>query len=74
MKAAKQELYDVLDASPDDASLDELLEQIRFKAKLLHTKGQADRGEGVPHEQVVERLDRWLQSLGHPMRSTTSTR
>jgi hypothetical protein len=74
MVNAKQEIYDVLDALPDDASMDEVLERIRFKAKLLRSRAQAERGEGVPHEQVVERLDQWLQSLGHPALSPTSTR
>jgi hypothetical protein len=74
MATAKQEIYDVLDQLPDEASLDDVLESIRFKAKLLNSKAQADRGEGLPHEQVMERLDQWLQSLGHPPRSRTSTR
>ena len=73
MKTAKQEVLDLLDTLPDDVSLDTLLERIRFKAKILHSMAQADRGEGVPHEQVVEQLDQWLQSLGHPTLSETST-
>lgn len=74
MKTAKDEIQSVLETLPDDVSLDTLLERIRFKAKILHSMAQADRGEGVPHEQVVERLDQWLQSLGRPTLSETSTR
>jgi predicted transcriptional regulator len=72
MKSAKQEVLEVLDALPDDAPMETVLERVRFKAKILHSQAQADRGEGVPHEQVVERLDQWLQSLGHPTLSPTS--
>jgi hypothetical protein len=71
---AKQEFYDVLDQLPEEALLDDVLESIRFKARLLKSKEQADRGEGVPHEQVMDRLEQWLQSLGHAPRSQTSTR
>ena len=74
MGTAKQEFYDVLDQLPEEASLDDVLDSIRFKARLLKSKEQADRGEGVPHEQVMDRLDQWLQSLGHPPRSRTSKR
>lgn len=47
--------------------VDTLLEQIRFKAKILRSLEQADRGEVVPHEEVMEDLNRWLESLGHPV-------
>lgn len=58
VKTAKQELIETLDALPDDASMDDALERIRFKAKILHSMAQTDRGEGVPNEQVMEDLRR----------------
>ena len=51
--------------------MDLALERIRFKAKILNSMAQADRGEGVPHQQVMEDLRRWVTSLGHPMPSQT---
>ena len=71
MKSAKQELLETLDTLPDDASMDLALERIRFEAKILNSMAQADRGEGVPHEQVMDDLHRWVTSLGHPMPSKT---
>ncbi len=74
MKTAKQEVLDLLETLPGDVSMDTLLEQIRFKAKILRSLEQADRGEVVPHEEVMEDLNRWLESLGHPSLAATSKR
>ncbi len=74
MSTAKQELLELLDALPDDVPMETALERLRFKAKIHHSMAQADRGEGVPHEQVMEDLRRWATSLGRPMRSETSER
>ena len=67
MKTAKQEVLELLDTVPDDAPMDAVLDRIRFKAKILRSFEQADRGEVVPHEEVMEDLNRWLESLGHPV-------
>ena len=73
MKTAKDEIQSVLETMPDDASLEDLIARIELKARLLHSIAQAERGELIPHEQVMEELDQWLQSLGHPTLSKTST-
>ena len=72
MKTAKQEVLELLETLPGDVSMDTLLERIRFKAKILRSLEQADRGEVVPHEEVMEDLNRWLESLGHPSLAGTS--
>ncbi len=72
MKTAKDEILSVLEMVPDDAPLEEIIERIELKARLLHSVAQAERGELIPHEQVMKELDQWLQSLGHPARAATS--
>ena len=74
MKSAKQEVVELLDVLPDDVSMDTLLEQMRLKAKLLRSLEYADRGELIPHEEVMEDLHRWLESPGHPRPAGTSKR
>jgi predicted transcriptional regulator len=73
MKTAKDEIQSVLETMPDDASLDDVIARIELKARLLRSIAQSERGELIPHEQVMEELDQWLQSLGHPTLSKTST-
>lgn len=72
MKTPKQELLDALESMPDDSSMESLIERIRFREKLRISREQAERGEGVPHEQVMEDLRRWATSLGRPKRAKTS--
>jgi hypothetical protein len=72
MKTAKQEVLDLLETLPADLPMETLLERIRFKAKILRSLEQADRGEVAPHEEIMEDLNRWLESLGHPSLAETS--
>lgn len=72
MKTAKQEVLDLLDTLPSDVPMDTLIERIRFKAKIMRSLEQADRRDVVPHEVVMEDLNRWLESLGHPSLANTS--
>ena len=64
MRSVRDEVLDTLDRLPDGASLEELLSELHFKAKVLRGVAQAERGETIPNERVMEELDEWLQSLG----------
>ena len=73
MKTANQEVLNLLDTLSGDVSMEALLGRIRFKAKILRSPDQADRGDVVPHEEVMEDLNRWLESLGHPLGELSRT-
>lgn len=62
MKTAKQELLEVLEHMPDDAPMDSLLAQMQFKASVLRGLAEAHRGEGITHEKLKDRLNRWRES------------
>ncbi len=64
MRTAKEETLELVEALPDDISREMILERLLLEAKLRESIEQADRGEVVPHEVVVEDLKRWLQSVG----------
>ncbi len=72
MKTAKQEVLSTLEALPDDVALDAIVQELAFKAKILRSVGEADRGELIPNDQIMRELDDWLLSLGHPPRAQTS--
>jgi predicted transcriptional regulator len=71
MKTAKQELLELLERLPDNASMDALLAEMHFKASVLRGLEQARRGEGTGHEQVKARLDEWRESSGRRKLSET---
>lgn len=64
MKSARQELIDLLERLPDDSPMDALLVELHFKASVLRGLEQAERGEGISHEEVKERLRAWRTSSG----------
>ncbi len=45
---------------PDDTSVADIMAELYFRQKVDAGLGQLDRGKGLPHEQVKERLGKWL--------------
>lgn len=46
---------------PDDASLEDAMERILLLAKIERGIQQADAGQTIPHEQVKEKMAKWLK-------------
>lgn len=58
----KEIVLETIRALPDNCSLDEIAERIKFMAAVQKGLDQLDRGEGVPHEEVKRQLASWLTS------------
>ena len=58
----KEIVLETIRALPDDCSLDEIAERIKFMAAVQKGLDQLDRGEGIPHEEVKKQLASWLTS------------
>lgn len=71
MKTAKQELIELIEQLPDDPETDALLHEVRFKAGVLRGLAEAERGEGISHEEVEARVAAWLKSSGRRKLSET---
>jgi hypothetical protein len=63
-KTAKDEARDVMQRLPDDVPMEKLLYELHVHAKAMRGVGQLDAGQSRSHEEVMERLDRWLKSAG----------
>ena len=46
---------------PDDATLEEIIAAIRLRMKVERGIQELDEGRGIPHEQAMARLQRWLK-------------
>ena len=71
MKTAKQELSEVLERMPDDAPMETLLAEVRFRASVLRGLADLANGDVVSHEEVKETLNRWRESSGRKKVSET---
>ena len=63
-KTAKQEIIETLERLPDDVGYEDALSELHLQAKIRRGIEQAERGETIPHSQVMEELDEWLKSIG----------
>jgi predicted transcriptional regulator len=56
----KEIAIDLIHRLPDDGSLRQIAEEIRFIAGVREGLKELDEGEGVPLEEVEKRLPSWL--------------
>jgi predicted transcriptional regulator len=59
--AAKEAARLVIDAMPDDASMDDIIHALYVRAKFERGEREIREGRGVPHEAAKERLRKWLK-------------
>lgn len=46
----------MIDALPEDASLDDIMEALYLRAKLERAERSIEEGRGIPHEEAKKRL------------------
>lgn len=61
MKTAKDKVRELLEAIPDDASLEDSQYQIYVRQKIQHGRKALQEGRIVVPEEVERRLARWLE-------------
>ncbi len=60
MSTAKQDVAAMLSQLPDDVTLEDIQYHLYVLQKVRHGLEAAERGETVPHEEVVASLKEWL--------------
>jgi predicted transcriptional regulator len=60
MKTAKQEVRDILERLPDDASLEEIQYHIYVCQKVAKGEADVEHGRTLSQAEVENRLARWL--------------
>ncbi len=56
----KEKILKVVTELPDDASMEDAIERLMLLAKIERGLEQAERGETISHQEVKERLSKWL--------------
>ena len=57
----KEKAPEVAKNMPDDASIEDAMERLLFLAKVEKGLQQADSGQFIPHEDVKERIEKWVR-------------
>ena len=59
--ATKADFMKALDELPENATIDDAVEGLVFMLAVEHGLAQAEAGELIPHEEVVQRVKSWLK-------------
>ena len=60
MENAKQQVREVLDALPDDCTLEDIQYHIYVRQKVGRSLEEADQGKTVSQEEAERRMQRWI--------------
>ena len=60
MATTKQEILKMVKKMPEEASVDDVMEELYFRKKVDTGLEQLDQGEGIAHEEVKKRHSQWL--------------
>lgn len=60
MPLTKEKVIELIKGLPDDITLDDIMDELYFKSQVDEGLAQLDRGEGIPHVDVEQRMSKWL--------------
>ena len=61
MKTAKDEVRELLECLPDDASLEDIQYHLYVRQKIQRGLEAAEQGRTITHEEAARRMSRWLE-------------
>ena len=57
----KDSAKQVIDALPDEATMDDIIHALYVKAKFEHGEREIREGKGISHTDARQRLQKWVQ-------------
>jgi predicted transcriptional regulator len=60
MEEIKQQAIQLIQALPDGATMEDIMAELYFKMQIDAGLKELDEGKGIPHEEVEQRLSKWL--------------
>ncbi len=57
----KDKVIQAVKGLPENASIEDAMERLLFIGKVEKGLQQADAGETIPHDQVKEKMSKWLK-------------
>jgi len=57
----KEKVKQVLDACPEEVNIDALMEKLYLLQKIEIAERELANGEGIPDEEVEQKLGQWLR-------------
>jgi predicted transcriptional regulator len=60
METAKEQVQEILETLPEDASLEDIQYHIYVRQKIQQGMDDVEAGRVISHEEVQKRLAKWL--------------
>lgn len=60
MGKIKEQVIEMIQTLPDEVTVDEVMAELYFKLQVDSGLRELDEGKGIPHEEVEERISKWL--------------
>ncbi len=60
MAPVKQQVIEMIQALPDESTVDDIMAELYFRMKVDGGLKELDEGKAVSHEEVKDRLSQWL--------------
>lgn len=57
----KESVKRLIDNLPEDSNYEDIIAEIYFKQQVEEGIEQLDNGQAIPHEEVKQRLAKWLK-------------
>jgi predicted transcriptional regulator len=59
MMTTKEQIIELMRKLPDDATIEDAIYKLYVVSKIERGMEQARNGEGIPHEEVMQRFAKW---------------
>jgi len=60
MQVTKEKIIQMIQQLPDDVTVDDIFSELYFKLQVDLGLRDLDEGKGIPHQQVKERMSKWI--------------
>jgi hypothetical protein len=57
----KEQVIKMIRALPDESTVDDIMEELYFRMQVNSGIEELEKGKGIPHLEVRDRLSRWLE-------------
>jgi hypothetical protein len=62
MASAKEEVRQLLETLPDDATLEDVQYSIYVRERVLRGRQEADAGQVSDQDEIERRMNRWIET------------
>ena len=61
MYTVKDEVINIVKSMPDEVTVDDIIAELYFKLQVDAGLSELDKGKGIPHNVVKDRMEKWLK-------------